>query len=86
MQDADRVGAEFLGMATIPVKEVAGGQPYDQWLDLVDKTGQPVGYWERKQFRQAKLHISITFRPVGAQVGAGCGVCGLPVAGSLLLC
>jgi hypothetical protein len=68
VQDADRVGAEFLGMATIPAKAIVGGQPYDQWLDLVDKAGQPVGCWERKKFTQAKLHISITFKPVGAKV------------------
>jgi hypothetical protein len=69
LQDADRVGAEFLGMAVISVKEILGGQPYDQWLDLVDKTGAPVGCPDRvKGLLQARLHISITFRPVGVKV------------------
>lgn len=38
-QDADVVGADFLGQAIIPVSDVVGGQPYDAWLDLTDLTG-----------------------------------------------
>lgn len=71
-QDADRVGAEFLGMAVIPVKDILGGQLYDQWLDLVDKTGAPVGCPDKatKGPAQSRLHISIQYRPVGVKVGS----------------
>jgi len=70
LQDADRVGAEFLGLAKIPVKDFISGAPYDQWLDLVDRAGQPVMYADRvtKGSRQARLHMSITYRPVGVKV------------------
>jgi hypothetical protein len=30
-QDADVVGAELLGCATIPVDSIAGGQTFDEW-------------------------------------------------------
>lgn len=71
LQDADRVGAEFLGMAVIPVKEIISGQPFDQWLNLVDKAGAPISCYDRatKKQVQSRLHISITFRPVGVKVG-----------------
>jgi hypothetical protein len=69
------VGAEFLGMARIPVKDIIGGQTLDQWLDLVDKMGAPVGCIDKstKKTRQARLHVTITFRPVGTKVGGGLG-------------
>lgn len=72
LQDADRVGAEFLGLAKIPVKDFISGAPYDQWLDLVDRAGQPVMYADRvtKGSRQARLHMSITYRPVGVKVSS----------------
>lgn len=64
------MGAEFLGMARIPVKDIIGGQTLDQWLDLVDKMGAPVGCIDKssKKTRQARLHVTITFRPVGTKV------------------
>lgn len=42
LQDADVVGADFLGQAIIPVSEVIKGQLFDQWLELTDQTGAPV--------------------------------------------
>jgi hypothetical protein len=84
-QDADVVGAELLGCATIPVDAIAGGQPYDAWLALTDKAGTAMGYTEKrsKQFTQARLHVSITYHPVGAQTEVCvCGVCVLCVGGS----
>ena len=70
LQDADRVGAEFLGLAKVPVKEFINGEEYDQWLGLVDRTGQPVSCWDKatKGPKQSRLHITIKFRPVGAKV------------------
>lgn len=64
------MGAEFLGMAKVPVKDFIDGQEYDQWLDLVDRTGQPVMYSDKatKGTRQSRLHITIKYRPVGTQV------------------
>lgn len=56
----------------IPVKDILGGQLYDQWLDLTDKTGTPVGCPDKatKGPGQSRLHISIQFRPVGVKVGS----------------
>lgn len=72
------MGAEFLGMARIPVKDIIGGETLDQWLDLVDKMGAPVGCIDKstKKTRQARLHVTITFRPVGTKVGGDTGVQG----------
>lgn len=39
VQDADVVGADFLGQAMIQVDSILDGQVHDLWLDLTDATG-----------------------------------------------
>lgn len=41
-QDADVVGADFLGQALIEVASITDGQVHDLWLDLTDATGAPM--------------------------------------------
>jgi hypothetical protein len=42
LQDADVVGADFLGQAVIPVSSIINGQLHDEWLQLTDATGAPM--------------------------------------------
>lgn len=42
VQDADVVGADFLGQAVYPVSGIMDGQVHDLWLDLTDATGAPM--------------------------------------------
>lgn len=42
VQDADVVGADFLGQAIIPVSGIMDGQVHDIWVDLTDATGAPM--------------------------------------------
>jgi hypothetical protein len=39
VQDADVVGADFLGQAVIQASSIMDGQVHDLWLDLTDATG-----------------------------------------------
>jgi hypothetical protein len=39
LQDADVVGADFLGQAVLPVAEIMDGKVHDKWLKLTDATG-----------------------------------------------
>jgi hypothetical protein len=39
-QDADIVGAEYMGQASIPVEMIIGGKTFDKWLKLEDQMGK----------------------------------------------
>lgn len=71
-QDADVVGAEYLGEALIPVEKLLGGGVFDEWLPLTDPTGKPVGCVGKgsKDIVQAKVHLTIKYRPVGQAVSS----------------
>lgn len=71
LQDADVVGADFLGEATIPVAEIIGGQPWDKWLHLTDSGGRPLTRRDaRGDSAPSRVHLSIHYKPVGQEVGA----------------
>lgn len=42
VQDADVVGADFLGQAVLPVADIMDGQVHNLWMDLTDATGAPM--------------------------------------------
>ena len=70
MQDADVVGADFLGQAVIPVSDIIGGQLFDGWLDLTDSSGNQlygVEFIEGDK-RPSRVHITMQFKPVDAEV------------------
>jgi hypothetical protein len=69
LQDADVVGADFLGQAVIPVGDIIGGQPFDQWLDLTDYSGQQLFCKDKTgDHEPSRVHISIQYKPVGSEV------------------
>ena len=76
LQDADVVGADFLGQAVIPVSEVVGGKVLDTWVELTDTAGN-VRYHQELDGdkRPSRVHITLQFVPVGAEVRDGVGLC-----------
>lgn len=72
LQDADLVGAEYLGHASIPVTRILDGRIYDDWLPLTDQQGKPVGHTDKlsRDFEQAAVRLTIRFEPVVPEVRA----------------
>lgn len=70
MQDADVVGAEELGQATLPVSHILEGHVFSGWLPLTDQSGKAVGYTDSltKKFDQARVRLSIRYIPVDNKV------------------
>eukprot|EP00878_Enallax_costatus_P010831 GHUV01011310.1.p1 GENE.GHUV01011310.1~~GHUV01011310.1.p1 ORF type:complete len:894 (+),score=260.77 GHUV01011310.1:345-3026(+) len=68
LQDADVVGADFLGQAVIPVSEVIDGKVLDTWLELTDTAGNVRYHQELDGDKKpSRVHITIQFVPVGAE-------------------
>lgn len=70
MQDADIVGAEYLGQASIPVSSILDGRVFDDWLHLTDPAGKPVGRVDKlsKEFEQAAVRLTVKYLPVSKEV------------------
>lgn len=69
LQDADVVGADYLGEAVIPVSDILGGQVLDRWYELTDSGGN-VRYHKELDGDQkpSRVHVTMQFVPVGAEV------------------
>eukprot|EP00878_Enallax_costatus_P045351 GHUV01054542.1.p1 GENE.GHUV01054542.1~~GHUV01054542.1.p1 ORF type:complete len:126 (-),score=31.28 GHUV01054542.1:2-379(-) len=71
LQDADIMGAEYLGQATIPISSILQGRVFRDWLLLSDTAGKPVGRTDKLKgvFEQAAVRLTIKYTPVGNEVG-----------------
>lgn len=72
LQDADVIGAEFLGMAAIPTAPLLDGKRQTFHLSLTDHAGQAVGHYHRtsKVLEQGELQVEVQFIPAEKFVSA----------------
>ncbi|WIA08753.1 hypothetical protein OEZ85_008176 [Tetradesmus obliquus] len=80
VKDADIVGAEYMGQASIPVEMIIGGKLFDKWLKLEDQMGKPIGITEKvsRRWTPSKVRVSIKYIPVGSEESASLGLHEVP--------
>eukprot|EP01018_Ginkgo_biloba_P010569 Gb_33341 [translate_table: standard] len=54
VKDDNRIGASLLGRAYVPVKDLLDDQEVDQWFDLRNEEGEPVG-------GGARIHVKLRY-------------------------
>lgn len=72
LQDADLIGIDNLGAATVDLDKIFTGERVDLELALVDANGKPVGQKlpGSKTVVDSKLFVSIHYKPVTEKVGS----------------